>query len=55
MPSKLKAIFIAKYFEDEKTETICKDYEITSSNYWVMIFRSKTILRTCLEKKGILN
>ncbi len=55
MPSKLKAVFVSKYLEDEKTEDICKEYDITPSNYWVIIFRSKTILRTCLEKKGVLN
>jgi RNA polymerase sigma-70 factor (TIGR02943 family) len=55
MPTKLKSIFVSKYLEDEKTENICKEFGITSSNYWVIIFRSKTLLRTCLEKKGVLN
>jgi RNA polymerase sigma-70 factor (TIGR02943 family) len=54
MPPKLKAVFVAKYMEDEKTENICEEHDITPSNYWVIIFRSKTILRTCLEKKGVL-
>ncbi|MBC7935185.1 MAG: sigma-70 family RNA polymerase sigma factor [Rhizobacter sp.] len=54
MPSKLKAVFVSKYIEDEKAENICKEHDITSSNYWVIIFRSKTLLRTCLEKKGVL-
>lgn len=54
MPPKLKAVFVSKYIDDEKTENICKEHEITSSNYWVIIFRSKTILRTCLENKGVL-
>lgn len=55
MPAKLKAVFVSKYIEDEKTENICKAHDITPSNYWVIIFRSKTILRTCLEKKGVMN
>jgi len=55
MPAKLKAVFVSKYIEDEKTENICKEHEISPSNYWVIIFRSKTILRTCLEKKGVLS
>jgi RNA polymerase sigma-70 factor (TIGR02943 family) len=55
MPPKLKEVFVSKYIEDEKTENICKEFGITSSNYWVIIFRSKTLLRTCLEKKGVLN
>jgi RNA polymerase sigma-70 factor (ECF subfamily) len=54
MPTKLKSIFISKYMDDEKAENICKEYNITPSNYWVIIFRSKTLLRTCLENKGIM-
>ncbi len=54
MPAKLKAVFVSKYIDDEKTENICKEHGITPSNYWVIVFRSKTILRTCLEKKGVL-
>ncbi len=55
MPPKLKAVFVSKYLEDEKSEKICKEFNITPSNYWVIIFRSKTLLRNCLEKKGVLN
>jgi RNA polymerase sigma-70 factor (TIGR02943 family) len=55
MPSKLKAVFISKYIDDEKTEHICAAFNITPANYWVIIFRSKTLLRTCLENKGLLN
>ncbi len=53
MPHKLKAVFVSKYIDDEKTENICKAYDITPSNYWVIIFRSKLLLRNCLQKKGI--
>ncbi len=55
MPVKLRSVFVSKYIDNEKTENICKEHNITSSNYWVIIFRSKTLLRTCLEKKGVLN
>ncbi|MEO6734249.1 MAG: sigma-70 family RNA polymerase sigma factor [Ferruginibacter sp.] len=55
MPAKLKAVFVLKYIEEEKTEDICIQHDITPSNYWVIIFRSKAILRACLEKKGVLS
>jgi RNA polymerase sigma-70 factor (TIGR02943 family) len=55
MPAKLRAVFISKYIDDEKAEKICREHGITPSNYWVIIFRSKTLLRNCLEKKGVLN
>jgi RNA polymerase sigma-70 factor (TIGR02943 family) len=52
LPLKLRSVFIAKYIDDELAENICKENEITSSNYWTILFRSKTLLRICLEKKG---
>ncbi|MFN0080923.1 MAG: sigma-70 family RNA polymerase sigma factor [Ferruginibacter sp.] len=55
MPIKLRAVFVSKYIDDEKTENICKKHGITSSNYWVIIFRSKALLRDCLKKNGVLN
>ena len=51
LPPKLKPVFIAKYIMDDDAKKICKDLNITSSNYWVLLFRSKTLLRSCLEKK----
>lgn len=54
MPTKLRSIFISKYIDEDKAENICKEHMISPSNYWVIIFRSKTLLRSCLEKKGVL-
>ncbi|KMQ66507.1 hypothetical protein ACM46_02950 [Chryseobacterium angstadtii] len=53
MPFKLKSVFVAKYMLDEDAEKICKEFDITSSNYWVLLFRAKTLLRSCLEKNEI--
>ncbi len=55
MPSKIKAVFVSKYLDDANAENICKEFNITSSNYWVIIFRAKTLLRTCLVKKGLID
>ena len=55
LPSRLRSIFVAKYMEEEETDAICKENNITPSNYWVMIFRAKVLLRECLEKKGVLS
>lgn len=54
LPKRLKGVFISKYFDDEDTKDICKEYEITDSNLWVILFRAKTMLRSCLEKKEII-
>ncbi|MBI1225686.1 MAG: sigma-70 family RNA polymerase sigma factor [Bacteroidetes bacterium] len=54
MPGKLRSVFVAKYLEDVPSEEICKEHGITSSNYWVVIHRSKILLRACLERQGIM-
>jgi RNA polymerase sigma-70 factor (TIGR02943 family) len=54
MPLKLRQIFVQKYIDDKPAEEICKEYTLTSSNYWVIIHRAKVLLRTCLEQNEIL-
>lgn len=52
--SKLKGktayVFHSRELDGEKTETICKDLEITSTNCWVMLHRARKNIRYCLEK-----
>ena len=54
MPPKLVPVFIAKFLEDEDADKICKDFNISSSNYWVIIHRAKVLIRSCLEKNWYL-
>lgn len=54
MPPKLVPVFIAKFFDDEDSETICKVHNISPSNYWVIIHRAKVLIRACLEKRWFL-
>lgn len=42
-------ILQAKYFEEESSEKICKDFNISKSNYWVLIHRINLTLRKCIE------
>ena len=53
LPSRLRSIFVSKYIDAKKSKEICKEHKISSSNYWTIVFRSKTLLRNCLEKKGV--
>lgn len=48
-----QAVFAMKYMEDADSEEICKQLNITPSNYWVLIHRAKLHLRKCLEKNWI--
>ena len=45
--------FVMKHMEDIETDDICKELQITASNYWVIIHRAKLQLRSCLEKHWI--
>jgi RNA polymerase sigma-70 factor (ECF subfamily) len=43
------SILQEKYFEETPSEKICKDFNISKSNYWVTIHRINLNLRKCLE------
>jgi RNA polymerase sigma-70 factor (TIGR02943 family) len=47
------AIFAMKNMEGYSSKEICKELNISSSNYWVQMHRSKLQLRTCLENNWI--
>ncbi len=50
LPEKTAAAFVMKNMEGLETEEICKELNITQSNYWVMMHRAKLALRDCMEK-----
>lgn len=50
LPPKLSAVFTLKVMDDLDSEEVCKELNITPSNYWVMMHRAKLQLRECLEK-----
>lgn len=43
-------VFTMKYLDGEEAEDICKELNISASNYWVIVHRAKLQLRHCLEK-----
>lgn len=45
--------FVMKHLDDEETDEICKELEITSTNYWVIIHRAKLQLRKCMETNWV--
>lgn len=51
LPEKWKGIVASKYLEEKDSEEICKDFDITSSNLWVIMHRAKLVLRDCLQTK----
>ncbi len=53
LPPLWSSVFMMKYMDDESSETICTELMLTSSNFWVIIHRSKLHLRSCLQKNWI--
>lgn len=52
LTEKQAQIFKMKTIDGFETETICKEFNITPSNLWVIIHRARTSLAKCLEKIG---
>lgn len=50
LPAKWASLFNMKNIEEIETTEICKELQITSSNYWVLMHRTKIELRKCVEK-----
>ncbi len=50
LPSKYKSVFMDKMIDEKDSEEICKENDITPSNFWVIIHRAKLQMRECLEK-----
>jgi len=50
LPEKWRAAIESKYQSAKKAEEICKELNITSSNYWQIVHRAKLQLKICIEK-----
>lgn len=53
LPEKWRGIISSKYLHEKISDEICKEYEITPSNLWVIIHRTKLLLRECLNTKDL--
>ena len=53
LPEQWAAVFTLKNMEDFSSKEICKEMNISSSNYWVIMHRSKLQLRECMEKNWL--
>jgi RNA polymerase sigma-70 factor (ECF subfamily) len=51
LPDKWAACFSLKVIEEEITESVCKELDITPSNLWVILHRARLQLRECMEKQ----
>lgn len=53
LPPLWKSVFTMKHIDEESSDNICAQLEITASNFWVISHRAKVSLRDCLQKNWI--
>ena len=53
LPGKQKGIILDKLVDEKDSEEVCKEYDISASNLWVIVHRAKLQLRECLESKWV--
>lgn len=53
LPAKWSGIFTMNLLDEKESKEVCKEFEITSSNFWVIMHRSKLQIRECLEKNWL--
>ena len=49
LPPRTARAFALREIEEEETDAICKELNISPTNYWVMLHRARMHLRRCLE------
>lgn len=49
LPEKVAQVFLRREVDDVGSEDICKEFEITPNNFWVMLHRARMAMRRCLE------
>jgi RNA polymerase sigma-70 factor (ECF subfamily) len=50
LPERWELVITSKYALGKKSTEICKDLDISTSNYWQIIHRAKLQLKICVEK-----
>lgn len=53
LPATQKDVVKMKLVEENETEIVCKELQLSASNFWVLIHRAKILLRACLEKNWL--
>ncbi len=51
LPNRQSDVFSLRVMNEESAENICKDLEITSTNYWVLLHRARLQLSSCMKQR----
>jgi RNA polymerase sigma-70 factor (ECF subfamily) len=52
LPRKTADVFVSREIDGLSTKQICNNLDISPSNCWVILYRARVLLRTCLESLG---
>lgn len=53
LPAKWAGVFKMSLLDDQDSKEVCKEFKLTSSNFWVIMHRAKLQVRECLEKNWV--
>ncbi len=51
LPDRQAEVFSLRVMDEEESEFICKELEITSNNYWVLLHRARLQLSSCMKQR----
>ena len=51
LPGRQADVFVLREMDDQGTEEICKELEITPSNLWVILYRARLQLSNCMKSR----
>lgn len=51
LPGRQADVFTMRTMDEQSAEFICKELQITSSNYWVILHRARLQLSGCMKQK----
>lgn len=49
LPDNWRLAVVSKYLSDKTTDQICQEMNVTVSNYWQIVHRSKLMLKKCID------
>ncbi len=53
IPEKWQGIFKMSLLDEKDSALVCKEFSLSSSNFWVIMHRAKLQIRECLEKNWL--
>jgi RNA polymerase sigma-70 factor (ECF subfamily) len=51
LPQRQADVFVLREMDDQSTEEICQELEISPSNLWVVVYRARLQLSNCMKSR----